>query len=68
MNEILKLLAETGDKRLLNLLLKCVTNEMQEELSNEMVKLNKEDLWWLASYLINNGYSDEATAKIIKGL
>ena len=34
MNEILKLLAENGNKKLLNLLLKCITDEMHDELSN----------------------------------
>jgi len=68
MNEILKLLAETGDKKLLNLLLKCITDEMHDELSNEFMKLNNEQLLWLVSYLGVNGYSDEKIEEIIKGL
>ena len=67
MNEILKVLTELKDNRLLDTILKCIDDDILNQFQNNIQKLNDDDLDLLIGLLRKAGYRDKAIQRILNG-
>jgi hypothetical protein len=68
MIEILKLISENNDKRLLNMVIGLVDDEILNRFHENLTKLNDSELELLVVKLGLVGYSDKRIEQIIKGI
>lgn len=68
MIEILKLISENNDKRLLNMVIGLVDDEILNRFHENLKKLNDSELELLVVKLGLVGYSDKRIEQIIKGI
>ena len=67
MNEIIKALTELKDNRLLEIILKCTDEDIENQFHNNIQKLNDDDLGLLIGLLREVGYSDKFIQQILNG-
>jgi len=67
MNEIIKALTELKDNRLLEIILKCTDEDIENQFQNNIQKLNDDDLGLLIGLLREVGYSDKFIQLILNG-
>jgi len=67
MNEIIKALTELKDNRLLEIILKCMDEDIENQFQNNIQKLNDDDLDLLIGLLRKSGYSYKAIEQILNG-
>jgi len=67
MNEIIKALTELKDNRLLEIILKCTDEDIENQFQNNIQKLNDDDLDLLIGLLRKAGYSYKAIEQILNG-
>tara|TARA_R110001632_G_scaffold44450_1_gene113000 strand:+ start:1222 stop:1428 length:207 start_codon:yes stop_codon:yes gene_type:complete len=65
MNEIIKALTELKDNRLLEIILKCTDEDIENQFQNNIQKLNDDDLDLLIGLLLKAGYSYKAIEQIL---
>jgi len=67
MNEIIKALTELKDNRLLEIILKCTDEDIENQFQNNIQKLNDDDLDLLIGLLRKAGYGYKAIEQILNG-
>lgn len=67
MNEIIKALTDLKDNRLLEIILKCTDEDIENQFHNNIQKLNDDDLGLLIGLLREVGYSDKFIQQILNG-
>ena len=67
MNEIIKALTELKDNRLLEIILKCTDEDIENQFQNNIQKLNDDDLDLLIGLLRKAGYSYKSIQQILNG-